>query len=260
MLYKIAEMLGLFNKHDAEIKKLKEELEELRKKKETAEQQLKDLIEERVLDVQELQQWYDNRFGDDKWYFPYDGRLAKDVKHALEVEDISVIDSLCENITKVMNFKDEEPAQIIEAVMRYFLSKWTYISDIEYYNKSEYWAPADVSAVTLKGDCDDLAILMHIVIRNLFDRYGLEDYKWRLKITGGLVAGEGGHAFNIWLHDDGEWYAVESTYYLKESLARTWLKTPIKNNNLYRVFWGFARPDRSWKGYNLNSLESIENG
>jgi len=30
--------------------------------------------------------------------------------------------------------------------------------------------------------------------------------------------------------------------------------SPIKNNNLYRNYWGFARKDRSWKG-NASSLE-----
>jgi len=75
---------------------------------------------------------------------------------------------------------------------------------------------------------------------------GILEHYWRIKIACGRLVGYGGHAFNIWLHDDGEWYVIESTYDLANSYKKTWLKTPIKNNNLYRDFWGFIRKDRSW--------------
>ena len=99
---------------------------------------------------------------------------------------------------------------------------------------------------------------MHAVIVELLEMFNMSEYAWRLKFTASHVLGEGGHAYNIWLHDDGEWYVIESTYDLRGSFRRTWLKTPIRNNNMYYNFWGFARPDRSWKGYSITSLETKE--
>ena len=68
----------------------------------------------------------------------------------------------------------------------------------------------------------------------MFEALNLEDSYWRLEFCAWvLVSSLGGHALNTWLGEDGEYYAIESTFDLKNSHARTWLKTPIRYNNLY---------------------------
>jgi hypothetical protein len=274
VLENMAELLGLFKERDKFIEYLQEEIDSLTKfnielgkdideiytKKEAAENQLRKLLEQKTLNVQNLQEWYDERFGTDKWFYSYDGRLAKDVSQALRVNNPEIIRELSETIANHYKLESPSPVDCIKSVARFFMlrGEWTYVTDIDMHELREFWAPAEFSAVRRQGDCDSLAILMHRLILDMFDMYGLSEYGWRLKLTAGHVIGEGGHAYNIWLHDDGEWYVIESTYDLKNSFNRTWLKTPVRNNNLYVNFWGFARPDRSWKGNSIDSLEKYE--
>jgi hypothetical protein len=78
----------------------------------------------------------------------------------------------------------------------------------------------------------------------------MSEHEWRLTFIASVVAGEGGHAYLTWLYDDGEYYVVESTYYEESSKGKTWLRTPMRFNNMYQFPWGFATKTRSWVGSN----------
>ena len=230
-----------------------EQINDLQTNKELLKKEIKTLLSEGKIDVQSLKNYYENKYGKAIWLYEYDNSgTRKDVKGALRILDEEPLKKLSNKIIKRYNLKTRTPPQkIVEKIMRYFIlrKEWTYKSDTY-----EFWTPANISCETRTGDCDDLAILMHNMIYYVFEKLGLSDYYWRIKLCASGILNQGGHAFNIWLHEDGEWYVVESTYDLVGSWKKTWLKTPIKNNNLYQNYWGFARKDRSWKG-KLSSLE-----
>lgn len=243
--------------------KLVEEYDEQKVKLDAAEAQIKKLLSDKTVDVLALRDWYEEKFGVTTWLYPiYGDGVLRDARRALLVPDEEqyIIDLLADEIIARYNIVGASPTELVERVKQYFTVKnnWTYVTDAEQYGKADYWERADKSAVTRRGDCEDLSILMHCVIHSLLLKFELQEHYFRLKMTASRVLGEGGHAYNIWLHDDGEWYAVESTYDLQGSFKRTWLKTPIKNNNLYVDFWGFARKDRSFKGVGISSLEKHE--
>lgn len=218
--------------------------------------QYKDLLKKGVLDILSLKSWYEAKYQSRAWLYDFDGQGKKDVKLSLVVtsDGEGVLKSLSKEI--LVKYESETPTEVVESVLKYFSIKknWKYMYDKDLFNKEEFWQLAEISAVTRKGDCDDLAILMHNLVYFMLKELKLDEHYWRLKLVAGTLVGYGGHAYNIWLNNDGEWYVVESTYDLSGSFNKTWLKTPIKNNNLYRSFWGFSRKDKSWVG-KLSSLE-----
>ena len=223
--------------------------------------QLKELLNDNKVNVNDYKDWYEFRFGNSSWFYNYDGNGSKDVKTAFRYKKENgkeIIRDLSNKIIDKYKLVNPTLNNIIESVKKYFIlrSNWTYVSDLQEYGVPEYWAEVDVSATSRRGDCDSLALLMHMLILDIFEVFNLQHNYWRLKLAASTVLGEGGHAYNLWLHDDGEWYVIESTYDLQNSFRRTWLKTPVRNNNLYVNFWGFARPDRSFKGYNVASLQA----
>jgi hypothetical protein len=214
-------------------------------------EQIKTLLREQVIDLEVLKDYYESKYGDAIWLYDIHGDGYEDAKNALavdEAEDATLKEAALWFINEY-GLVSNNPTRVVESVMKYFTGKrqWTYTTDNKLFNKGEYWNSAGDSWIGRKGDCDDLAILMHNLIYYIFDTLELDNYYWRLKLCAGGTLTEG-HCFNIWLHDDGEWYVVESTLDLKGSLAKTWLKTPMRENNLYSETWGFARKDRSWKG------------
>jgi len=217
------------------------------------------LLNKEKLNILDLKDWYENKYDSRAWNYNFDGTKKQDSKNSLK-DSISHANDLTAFAKKLISLyalkTDSKPSKIVECVLKYFMKSkhWTYAFDKDYYKLADYWQKAGESLLRRKGDCDDLAILMHNTVYYLLKELGLQKHYWRIKIACGSLVGYGGHAFNIWLHDDGEWYVVESTYDLGNSYKKTWLKTPIKNNNLYRDFWGFVRKDKSWLG-RLSSLE-----
>lgn len=225
--------------------------------------QMKDMLAQGILNLAAVKPWYEDKYGRVTWLYDYDGKGRKDVKGALAVskEGEDELVAFCIDFIEKQNLVDvKNPNTIISKVARYFMSsrQWKYVYDSVQFGKREFWQKADISLKTRKGDCDDLAILMHNVIYYLFQELGISEQTWRLKLTAGGTLVEG-HCFNIWLHDDGEWYVLESTLDLKGSFNKTWLKAPIRHNNLYTDFWGFARKDRSWAGM-ASSLQPYSRG
>ena len=212
------------------------------------------------LNILDLKEWYENKYGSKPWTYNFnsDGK-QRDIKYALR-ETTGGAKFLREYAQIIFDkYKPQTPTEVVEVVMRWFKrsTAWKYTSDVKQFNKLDFWQTAEDSLNTFEGDCDDLAILMHCLIYHLLNLTGYESHYWRVKLCIADLLGEGGHALNVWLGDDGEWYAVESTYDLKGSFDRSWLKAPIKYNNLYKGFRGFARKDKSWNG-NLKVLDGYE--
>lgn len=227
----------------------------LQNKYDSLKEQYELLLNAGKLNILDLIDWFEGNRNKDSWI--YDGvRLGSvDVKKYLVVSEDGqkvMVKAADELIAKFSLTKDSLPEEIPRSLMKHFKykSNWTYKYDKDKFGKPEFWQSADKSWIDKEGDCDDLAILMHVLAYFIFLKLKMLDHYRRLTFTCGKLAGEGGHAFNTWLHDDGQYYVVESTFDLDGSYYKTWLRTPIKYNNMYQTFWGFATIYRSWKGSN----------
>ena len=234
------------------------QLDQANRDKELLREEIKSLLETKTINVLTLKDYYENKYGSAIWTYNYDGKGAKDVKNALKVDEEGE-ETLKDAASYLINHygltSGSKPEVVVESVMKYFMQKgeWYYTRDSKLFDKNEYWAPANDSWIGRAGDCDDLAILMHNLVYYIFEKLNLSEHYWRIKLCAGGTLVEG-HAFNIWLGDDGEWYVVESTLDLKGSFRKSWLKTPMRFNNLYTNYWGFARKDRSWLGANSSLI------
>lgn len=251
------------NKED-ELRFLSDELLETREKKEAAEKALKKALKTKEpFKVKDMKEWYYDKYGQkNNWYYNAKSKGGVEVSSVLKNNDDTVLIKAADEIIKKYRLtKNSKPETVVANVIRYFmLSKnWDYKTDIELYGRPEYWQSASHSWDIRKGDCDDLAILMHNLVYFMFKKLGMvNEHYWRLKYTAMGTITEA-HAFNIWMGEDGEWYVVESTLDLRNNFIKTWLKTPLKNNNLYSGKpWGFADRYNSWKG-SIVSMIPYEN-
>jgi hypothetical protein len=97
---------------------------------------------------------------------------------------------------------------------------------------------------------------MHAVIKQALVSLGKEEHAWRIRLTASRTLTEP-HAYNVWLGDSGEWYVIESTLDREGSYERAWRNTPIRHNNFYYDFFGFATVDQTWGG-DMDAFEPHE--
>ena len=220
------------------------------------------------IDIDNFKSWYISRWGTRTWSYNWDNKGPKPVNQAFRYKDNNTgpqkLIDLKDEIINRYNMESPSKTEIIERVKQYFTVRnhWTYVYDHAnplHPGVADYWQEIDVSIDRRRGDCEDLAILMHMTIRTMFDEFGYEDDKWRVVFTAGTMIGYGGHAYNLYLHNDGHYYVIESTFDLEGSFKRAWLKTPLVYNNLYQNVWGFANPAFSRQNFmrsdNLRALK-----
>ena len=245
------------DKHNKSEQELREEIIKLTEKKEQADKRIQELLKKDVVDILSLKEWYEGKRDKLAWF--YNGRRlgTTDVRHYLQTRDIEPFILLAHEIIIKYNLaEDNTPTEIITAMYRYWnlKSSWTYKTDQELHNQIEWWEDPVDAIETRVGDCETKAKCMYWTGIQLLSLLGYEAHHWRLTFVASIVTGEGGHAFNTWLDDDGEYYVIESTYDNEASKKRTWLKTPVRNNNMYKSFWGFATYYKSWRGNNSEIL------
>lgn len=179
-----------------------------------------------------------------KYSFKGDGR-DYDIKYSLLYKDKEIVYKYTQEIQSI--YKPTTPLECIEAVIKYFVfvKKPRYVKD----GSVDTWEPADEFLKTFKGDCDTTAITMHVLIRELLLINNLESYYPRLFLHINRNYLEG-HANNIWLHDDGSFYTIESTIDLSGTYRRKWLKVPLENDSFYKECLGIANLNGSHRGSN----------
>ena len=123
------------------------------------------------------------------WYvFSSKGQEAKKVskflKEQLEIYDhdlqVMLDDISCSNLTE-----DRKIMKILRWVNRNF----TYVTDRVQYKEAEHWADIGESISSMKGDCEDGAILIYCLAR----KAGIPIAQ--IKLVAGDVKGGGGHAW-----------------------------------------------------------------
>jgi hypothetical protein len=225
--------------------------EELQRKYEESKAELQRQIDKDNIEVSELKEWYEGRRLQSSWTYN-GGRLGlSDVKNYLKPRDTEPFVLLAKEIIEKYGLdKSMSPTQIIEGVYRYWNLKasWTYKTDLELYGRQEWWEDPTDALNNRKGDCESKAHCMYNTAKQTFILLGKTSDFWRLTFVASMVLGEGGHGYLTWLASDGEYYVVESTYDQVNSHWKTWLRTPIRYNNLYYDFWGYATDTKSWSG------------
>ncbi len=204
------------------------------------------------LDINSLQNWYEGRRLKKKWTYN-GGRGLKDVKDYLKPSDDKPFISLAQQLIDTYRLSTKNIAtEIIGVMYKYFnkSSSWKYAYDRNKYHKEEMWEDPTLALSEREGDCESKAMVMLNTAVEMLKILDKEKDIWRLTFVCSRVLGEGGHGYLTWLHNDGNYYVIESTYDPVNSKRKTWLKTPIINNNLYQNFWGFANHKQSWKGSN----------
>ena len=183
-----------------------------------------------------------------KYPFKGDGR-DYDIKYSLIVTGNSLIVKYGDIIDK--KYSPSTPTECCGVVQQYFYKDKIpkYVSDDIQFNKRDYWQPVDEFLQTWNGDCDEVARAMHILIKYLLDKKGFSEHYDRLylHINNNYLEG---HANNIWLHDDGYFYTIESTIDLKGSYERKWLHVPLGYDSFYTKTRGIANLNGSHKGSN----------
>lgn len=99
--------------------------------------------------------------------------------------------------------------------------KWTYLAD-----KGEYWQTPEETIQKGKGDCEDFAILQYFILREMFMQVGKwDEVRHRLFMqdihlfNGGTILNyDQRHANLIWLHSDGKFRTIETTYFLSRAI------------------------------------------
>jgi hypothetical protein len=199
---------------------------------------------EKVFTTEELVKALKSKIRPDPYEYPFkgDGR-PYDIKYSLIYKDKEIVYKYANEIQSI--YKPTTPLECIEAVTKYFIfvKKPRYVKD----GAIDIWEPADEFLKTFKGDCDTTAITMHVLIRELLIMNGLEEYYPRLflHIQENYLEG---HANNIWLHDDGSFYTIESTIDVSGTYSRKWLKVPLENDSFYKRCLGIANLLGSHKG------------
>lgn len=177
--------------------------------------------------------------------YPFMGNgIDVDIKKSLYVKDQEIVDTFVKLIQ--VKYKPTTPLECVEAVSRYFIyeKKPIYVRE-----EGDLWEPADVFLYSWRGDCDTTAITMHVLIKNLLDVTGNSEHYDRLYIQVNRNYKER-HLNNLWLHDDGYFYTVESTMDAKGTFKRKWLKVPLANDSFYTKCDAIANINGSHMGSN----------
>ena len=103
----------------------------------------------------------------------------------------------------------------IQNILRYWYNTLTYDDDTSTYGKSEYWATAEEILALGKDDCDGYMDVIYLTALEA----GIPEH--RMKCTIGWVSNQGkqvGHAYVTYIADNLAMYAIDGTFYPKESM------------------------------------------
>jgi len=181
-----------------------------------------------------------------KYAYKGDGKV-RDVREVLECKYVTLIEMYGKKVINAYNPKT--PLECVEAVIKYFIykKKPKYVTDEKKWNKRDYWESADVFLTTWTGDCDAVSNAQHNIIKYVLEQKGFKEHYNRLywHINDNYL---GGHANNLWLHEDGYFYTIESTIDAKGTFNKKWLKVPLANDSFYTGTRGIINYNYNYTG------------
>lgn len=179
-------------------------------------------------------------------------RIGIDVKTFLKKDD----QIIKETIKRYRLDRDRTADDIAHTIQRFVVKSMTYKYDEDNVNVPEFWQFPFESLQSGVGDCEDGAILTASLLINA----GIPS--WRVKVAAGYVqssptAPQGGHAYCIYLADDGNWKILDWCYFEDSHLPIS--KKPLAKEGgykgAYKDVWFTFNDEYSW---NQSSLEIRE--
>ena len=133
----------------------------------------------------------------------------------------------------------------VKNVLSWTINNAKYVSDSTQFNKPEFWQYAHESFASMKGDCEDMGILMYKLCRNL----GIPAF--RLKLCCGDVIDPNtrktaGHCYLIYLSEVwNQWFLVDWCFYSVLSYNALY-DTPHSGLGMYKDIWFTFNESESW--------------
>lgn len=258
--YTIAEYEDMKKKLELNINVAKHNIEQLQLSLEEKQKLIEELQKkvdryrqlEKEIPIEDLKEYFLTKWKEGNVLYNMEGEGMVDVRRALREteEDKNAFDALAETVIKKYRLNANKLDRVPLSVMRwreaYFEGNKYYDSDLKTFGKREYWQRGGLTLEKYKEgfDCDDMAIVMHLLILHILDKLDMGDHAWRLKMAAGNTA-IAGHAYNIWLGDDIEWYTVESTLSVKYAIDN-WKEKPHRMNGLYGRIWFTFTKERTY--------------
>jgi hypothetical protein len=127
-------------------------------------------------------------------------------------------------------------------ITKYVQNTIKYISDTSL-GVTEYWQLPIETFHRKMGDCEDMSILIVTLLRIA----GCPAH--RIKVAAGLVktgknAETGGHAYPVFLREDGEWIILDPCYYPNQLPIRE--RLPFRDESNYLKIWFTFNDEYSW--------------
>jgi hypothetical protein len=200
----------------------------------------------KIPDINDAEYWNNKWKQSSVWYSAPKRMKVIDYVRYRKIPDVEKIALLL--IDTIPSLRDDKDSVALEVMKWIDKQKFQYKSD-----KGEDWFSPEDFFLRAYGDCDDFGIFEYYLIREIFKQLGQWDVvKHRLKCIcgnvnnrGNIPSGAGGHFYLNWLHSDGEWYTVESTYYRPNAIG-VYGKIPQKLNKVYGTIWFSFNEDFSW--------------
>ena len=185
----------------------------------------------------------------------YSGRALRGKKDRIGVDVknfISTNDELINDIVRRYRLKKSRPDDTAWAVQRWVVKFLTYKYDDVQNQCPEFWQFPFETLQSKIGDCEDGAILT----TSLCIAAGIPS--WRVKVAAGNVqssptAPMGGHAYCIYLADDGDWRILDWCYY-EDSRLPINKKPKAKNGGYkgcYKDLWFTFNNEYAWNQESL---------
>lgn len=193
----------------------------------------------------------------------YNGRALRGSKDRIGADVkgfISTNDEILKDIVSKYRLAKSDPDAAAWAVQKWVVKFLTYKYDEEQNNCPEFWQFPFESLQSEIGDCEDGAIL----ITSLMIHSGVP--AWRTKVAAGYVqssptAPQGGHAYNIYLANSGDWKICDWCYYEDSNLA---IKDKPRakdggQKNAYKDVWFTFNNEYAWNQESLKLDGRISN-
>lgn len=187
----------------------------------------------------EADKW-NNKWAKKRIEYVVDGVIKMDVRNLIVTKSTIMEPALNSLVGKPSD-------EIAIGCLKKVKARVKYYSDMNLHQTAEYWQYPEETWQTRTGDCEDGALLL----ASLMVMAGVPNY--RVKVACGWVKVKGkkeGHAYVIYLADDGEWYTLDWCYWPTESV-KNFKKLPHKDNVKYEDIWWTFNNEYGWSQTNV---------
>ena len=190
----------------------------------------------------------------------YSAPKKRGVTEYLAYREIPEITEIAKGLIKVINNLELKSVSEKYDFVPFTVMQWTKNRKFKYaIEKAEKWNSPEETLVAKTVDCDDIAILEYYIIREIFMQLDTwQEQKHRIKCVVGHVHNTGQnfpyaglHFYLIWLHSNGEFQTVESTFFLERAILN-YGNLPHKLNNQYSLICWTFNEQFSWNQTSLN--------